>query len=69
MMVGSCWTLVSTTIEMNQRPAASCETVTVEGFAPSGNGRDHTIASGPATFASLTSPARQRNADRVYSAD
>jgi hypothetical protein len=33
------------------RPAASRDTVTVDGSAPSGNGRDHTIASGSVIFA------------------
>jgi hypothetical protein len=41
----------------------------VEGSAPSGNGRDHTTASGSLIFASHNRPSRQRNADRVHSAD
>ncbi|ALG08718.1 hypothetical protein AOZ06_18955 [Kibdelosporangium phytohabitans] len=32
--------------DTNQRPAASCGTVTVDGHAPPGNGRDHPIGSG-----------------------
>src|SRR5258705_5250557 len=63
-------TLVSTRIDTNQRPAASRDTVNVDGSAPSsGSGRDHTMFSGAPIFASVNSPLRQRNPDRVYSAD
>ena len=55
--------------ETNHRPAGSRLTVTVDGSAPSGSGRDHTIASGAAIFASQTRPSRYRNALRVYSAE
>ena len=37
--------------DTNQRPARSRLTVTVDGSAPSGRGRDHTTASGPVIFA------------------
>ena len=37
--------------DTNQRPAGSRLTVTVDGSAPSGRGRDQTTASGPVIFA------------------
>ncbi len=43
--------------------------MTVLGSAPSGRGRDQRIASGSAIFANVSCPSRQRNADRVYSAE
>ncbi len=52
-----------------QRPAASCDTVTVDGDAPSGSGRDHTMSSGSANFARVSLPSQNRNALVVYSAD
>ena len=54
--------------DTNQRPAESRDTVTVDGTAPSGSGRDQRMSSGSAIFASVSAPSRQRNADRVYSA-
>jgi hypothetical protein len=67
---GGAWaTVVSTRIDTCHRPAGSRDTVTVDGSAPSGNGRDHTMSSGSAIFANVSRPSRQRNADRVYSAD
>ena len=59
----------SHSMETNQRPAASCDTVTVEGFAPSGSGRDHTMSSGSAIFARVSFPSRKRKPLVVYSAD
>jgi hypothetical protein len=55
--------------DTNQRPAGSRLTVTVDGSAPSGSGRDHTTDSGPVIFARCSWPSRYRNADRVYSAE
>src|SRR5690606_10666952 len=52
-----------------QRPAASWDTVTVDGDTPSGRGRDHTMSSGSAIFARVSFPSRNRNALVVYSAD
>ncbi|OLT27244.1 hypothetical protein BJF79_01020 [Actinomadura sp. CNU-125] len=67
---GSSRVIVSShRMDTNHRPAASRDTVTVDGSAPSGSGRDHTIASGPSIFASVSSPSRHLNALRVYSAD
>jgi hypothetical protein len=54
--------------DTNQRPAGSRLTVTVDGSAPSGSGRDHTTASGAVILARCSWPSRYRNADRVYSA-
>ena len=54
--------------DTNQRPARSRLTVTVDGSAPSGWGRDHTSARGPGILARYSWPSRHRNADRVYSA-
>jgi hypothetical protein len=51
------------------RPAGSRLTVTVDGSAPAGSGRDQAMSSGSLIFARVSSPSRQRNADRVYSAD
>jgi hypothetical protein len=66
----ACGSIVSSTrIDTNQRPAASRDTVTVDGSAPGGSGRDQRMSSGPLIFASHSWPSRQRNADRVYSAD
>ncbi len=56
-------------MDTNQRPALSCDTVTVDGCAPSGSGRDHTIARGPSILASVSRPSRYLNALVVYSAD
>src|SRR5206468_3026215 len=55
--------------ETNQRPAASCDTLTVDGAAPRGSGRDHTMSSGSVILARVSRPSRQRNALVVYSAD
>ncbi len=55
--------------ETNQRPAASCDTVTVDGCAPSGRGRDHTMSSGSDIFARVSRPSRKRKPLVVYSAD
>ncbi|MFV2011509.1 MULTISPECIES: hypothetical protein, partial [unclassified Micromonospora] len=52
-----------------QRPAASCDTVTVDGAAPCGNGRDQTMSNGSDIFARVSRPARHRNPLAVYSAD
>ncbi len=59
----------STRIDTNHRPAASRDTVTVDGWAPSGSGRDHTMFNGPSIFANVRWPSRQRKPLRVYSAD
>ena len=59
----------SHSIETNQRPAASCDTVTVDGFAPSGSGLDHTMSSGSVIFARVSLPSRKRKPLAVYSAD
>src|SRR5690606_16815083 len=68
--VGACCsTEVSTRIDTNHRSAASRETVTVEGSAPSGRGRDHTMFSGSRIFASVSCPSRNLKPDLVYSAD
>ena len=66
---GSDWTGHSTRIERCHRPAASRLTVTVDGSAPSGSGRDHTIASGADSSASQSWPSRYRNPDVVNVAD
>lgn len=55
--------------ETNQRPAASSETVTVDGLAPSGSARDQAMSSGSLIFASVSCPFRNRNPLVVYSAD
>ncbi|MBB4986116.1 hypothetical protein GGE06_007083 [Streptomyces sp. SFB5A] len=55
--------------ETNQRPAASCDTVTVDGTAPVGKGRDHTRSSASDIFANVSRPSRNRKPDVVYSAD
>ena len=68
-VAGSVSTAHSTRIEMCHRPAASRLTVTVDGSAPSGSGRDHTIASGVFVFASQIWPSRYRNPDVVNVAD
>ncbi len=69
-MTGSGFTYGSShSTETAQRPALSCETVTVDGFAPSGSGRDHTMPSGPGTSARGSLPSRKRNPLVVYSAD
>jgi len=54
--------------DTNHRPALSRDTVTVDGSAPSGSGRDQRMSSGASIFASQICPSRQRNALRVYSA-
>ena len=66
---GPSWTVTSHSSDTCQRPAASRDTVTVLGSAPSGRGRDQRIASGSVIFANVSTPSRKRNADRVYSAD
>ena len=43
----------SHSIATNQRPALSCDTVTMDGVLPAGSGRDHTMSSGPSIFASV----------------
>ncbi|MBF9133810.1 hypothetical protein I0C86_33475 [Plantactinospora sp. S1510] len=43
--------------------------MTVDGDAPSGNGRDHTMSNGSAIFANVSRPSRKRKALVVYSAD
>jgi hypothetical protein len=55
--------------DTNQRPAASWETVTVDGFVPSGSGLDHRMSSGSAIFARVSFPSRKRKPEVVYSAD
>ncbi|GLW34745.1 hypothetical protein Areg01_76820 [Actinoplanes regularis] len=55
--------------DTNQRPALSCDTVTVDGMAPCGSGRDHTICRGSAILASVSRPSRYRNPLVVYSAE
>src|SRR5690625_665340 len=68
--VGAWWVMVSWhRIDTNQRPALSRETVTVEGTAPSGRGRDHTMSSGELIFASVSCPLRYLKPDRECSAD
>jgi hypothetical protein len=60
----------TTRSDTNQRPARSCDTVTVDGTAPSGNGRDHTTARGSSiSFASRNSPGLWVKALAVNSAD
>jgi hypothetical protein len=59
----------SHSIETNQRPAASCDTVTVDGAAPSGRGRDQTMFSGSLILARVSLPSRKRKPLVVYSAD
>ena len=54
---------------MCHRPAASRLTVTVDGSAPSGSGRDHTIASGSLVLASQIWPSRYRNQEVMNVAD
>jgi hypothetical protein len=54
--------------DTNQRPALSCETVTVDGLVPSRSGLDHTMSSGSLIFARVSFPSRERNALEVYSA-
>jgi hypothetical protein len=44
----------STRIDTDQRPAASLDTVTVLGSAPSGKDRDHTMSSGWPIFANVS---------------
>ncbi|ALG11762.1 hypothetical protein AOZ06_37180 [Kibdelosporangium phytohabitans] len=66
---GACSITSPHSRDTNQRPAASCDTVTVDGDAPSGNGCDHTIASGCPILASVSVPSRQRIALAVYSAE
>src|SRR5690606_6891262 len=68
--VGGSGAIVSSPrIDTNHRPAASRDTVTVDGCAPSGRGRDQRMFSGPSIFARNSRPSFQRNALRVYSAD
>src|SRR5690606_892790 len=68
--VGGSGAIVSSTrIDTNHRPALSRDTVTVDGCAPSGRGRDQTMRKGSRIFARVSWPSRQRNAERVYSAD
>ncbi|WFE29398.1 hypothetical protein O7623_09505 [Solwaraspora sp. WMMD791] len=55
--------------ETNQRPARSCDTVTVDSDTPSGRGRDQTLSNGSDIFARVSRPSRHRNALAVYSAD
>ena len=55
---GSVSTAHSTRIEMCHRPAASRLTVTVDGSAPSGSGRDQRMSSGASIFASVIWPSR-----------
>ncbi|MBE1600818.1 exosome complex RNA-binding protein Csl4 [Streptomyces stelliscabiei] len=59
----------STSIETNQRPALSRDTVTVVGSAPSGSGRDQRMSRGSAVLARVSRPSRHVKALRVYSAD
>jgi hypothetical protein len=66
---GACSIRSSQSRDTNHRPALSRDTVTVEGAAPSGSGRDHTMVRGSAIFARVSRPSRQRNALVVYSAD
>src|SRR5690606_24461306 len=66
---GSGRTFSSTRMDTHHRPAASLLTVTVDGCAPSGRGRDHTMRKGSRIFARNSRPSFQRNALRVYSAD
>ena len=57
-VAGPSWTDTSHSSDTCQRPAASRDTVTVLGSAPSGRGRDQRIASGSGTFASVSAPSR-----------
>src|SRR5690606_3039432 len=59
----------SHSIDTNQRPALSRDTVTVVGTAPSGSGRDQRMSNGSAIFASVSFPSRNLKPERVYSAD
>jgi hypothetical protein len=68
-LAGRAWTGHWHSSDTNHRPAASRLTVTVDGSAPSGSGRDHATASGPAIFARCSWPSRYRNPGRVYSAE
>ncbi|GHJ43223.1 hypothetical protein Cs7R123_05650 [Catellatospora sp. TT07R-123] len=64
------WTITSSqSRDTNQRPAASCDTVTVDGAQPCGRVRDHTMFRGWFIFARVSVPSRHRNALAVYSAD
>ncbi|MCL8557160.1 hypothetical protein NAB29_18705 [Proteus mirabilis] len=56
-------------MDTNHRSAQSRDTVTVDGCAPSGNGRDHTMLNGSRIFTNLNSPSRYVKPDLVYSAD
>src|SRR5699024_1977419 len=68
--VGAWWSITSWhRIDTCQRPALSLDTVTVEGTAPSGRGRDHTMSSGELIFAGVSCPLRYLKPDREYSAD
>src|SRR5947209_4162703 len=69
VVAGSGSIVSSTRIDTYQRPALSRDMVTVDGSAPSGSGRDQRISSGSAIFARVSCPVRQRNPERVYSAD
>jgi hypothetical protein len=64
--------LYSSTCRNCRHPASlivrARRTVTVEGAMPSDSGRDQRMSSGSAIFADFSSPSRQRNAERVYSA-
>src|SRR5664280_2514678 len=57
-----------TRIDTCQRPALSTDAVTVDGSAPSGRGRDHTMSNGWLIFARVNWPPLNRNPDRLYSA-
>jgi hypothetical protein len=48
----------SHSMETNQRPAASWDTVTVDGCTRSGRGLDHTMSSGSRILASVSRPPR-----------
>lgn len=59
----------STSIDTNQRPAASRDTVTVVGSTPSGSRRDQRTSKDSAILARVSRPSRQVKALRVYSAE
>src|SRR5699024_5249461 len=54
---------------LRDSPRRALDTVTVEGTAPSGRGRDHTMSSGELIFAGVSCPLRYLKPDREYSAD
>ncbi|GHH63083.1 hypothetical protein GCM10018775_80270 [Streptomyces umbrinus] len=62
-------TVSSHSMDTNQRPALSRDTVTIVGCAPSGSGRDQHTSRSCVIFASVSFPSRHLKALGVYSAD